>query len=76
MRNKLSQIRFSKGYTQKRLCEESGISLAMYTFAEQGRRRPSIETWKKIQQVLEIPDSEMWSVIFDQAEKSRNFRKQ
>ena len=63
MQSKLKTIREEKGLSQSKTAEKCGISPIMYQSMEQGRRKGSFRTWKKIQEVLEIPDEEMWDVI-------------
>ena len=63
MESKLKTIREEKGLSQDKTAEKCGISTIMYRSMEQGRRKGSFRTWEKIQEVLEIPDEEMWDVI-------------
>jgi transcriptional regulator with XRE-family HTH domain len=65
MESKLKSIREAKGLSQGKTAERCGISPIMYQSMEQGRRKGSFWTWKKIQDVLEIPDEKMWDVIRD-----------
>ena len=65
MKSKLKNIREEKGLSQEKTAENCGISTIMYQSMEQGRRKGSFRTWKKIQEVLGIPDEEMWDVIRD-----------
>lgn len=63
MESKLKSIREKKGLSQDKTAELCSISPIMYQYIEQGRRKGSFRTWKKIQEVLKIPDEEMWDVI-------------
>ena len=63
MKSKLKNIREAMGVSQDKTAEKCGISHIMYQSMEQVRRKGSFRTWKKIQEVLEIPDEDMWDVI-------------
>lgn len=44
----LKTMRLKKGLTQKELAEKTGISIHTIANIEQGQRKGSKETWKKI----------------------------
>lgn len=48
----LKNVRTAKGLTCEQVGEASGITQQMYNFIENGKRRPSVETAKKIAAVL------------------------
>lgn len=62
-RNKLKlKIKGTYG-TIRKFSEISGITAPTINYICAGRRDGSHETWVKIQECLNIPDSEMWSYI-------------
>lgn len=60
MREWLVDIRLKKKLTQEQVAEKSEIERAYYTMIELGKRRPSVETAKKIANVLGID----WTIFF------------
>ena len=46
--NWLKKMRLKKGLTQKKLAEKTGISIHTIANIEQGQRKGSPATWKKI----------------------------
>lgn len=61
MQKWLKEIRQKKGYTQKSIASKVGIAKTTYSSYEQGHRQPSVNSAKKIAEVLEIP----WTIFFD-----------
>nr|WP_244925806.1 helix-turn-helix transcriptional regulator [Enterococcus xiangfangensis] len=57
----LKIMREEKGYTQESIAEKVGIAKTTYSSYEQGHRRPSITTAKKLAVVLGVP----WTIFFD-----------
>ncbi len=57
----LKQKRLNKRYTQKEVAEKVQIMRASYTQIENGTRRPSVETAKKIARLLDFD----WTRFFD-----------
>lgn len=53
--------RLNKRYTQKEVAEKANIKRASYTQIENGARRPSVETAKKIARLLNFD----WTRFFD-----------
>ena len=63
---RIRRLRQIKGYTQERLAEESGLSVAFIGLAERGKECPSIKTASRIAEVLGVSLSE----LFDFPERS------
>ena len=57
--NKLKAARILRGYKQAELSELCGVRVETYAKYEQGVRRPSFETIKKIAEVLNVEVSEL-----------------
>ena len=57
----LKGLREERGLRQKKVAEMSGITQQMYSFIENGSRRPSVEVAKKIVEVLDFD----WTRFFD-----------
>ena len=64
MRAWLAEIRTEKGYSQKRVSEEIGISQPTYWEYERGKCNPSVEVAKKIGKLLGFD----WTAFFEDAE--------
>lgn len=72
MRQWLSKIRETKGFTQKQVAEKCGISRSFYADIEQGTRNPKVNTAKAIGEVLGFD----WTLFFEQnGRKSRQLGK-
>jgi repressor LexA len=54
---RIRRIRKEKNFTQEELAWEIGLSPNYIGLIERGKKRPSIETLRKISEVLEIPIS-------------------
>lgn len=63
MRNTIIALRTKKGLTQTAISELIGVCQPNYCNFEKGTKNFDFAKWKKIQNVLEIPDSEMWGII-------------
>ena len=50
----LARLRKLKGYSQRALAKESGVSPATIYELENGRRRPNPSTLRKLAQALEV----------------------
>jgi len=50
----LREIREKKGLTMTKVGELAGMSLSMYSYIENGERRPSVESAKRLAEVLGI----------------------
>lgn len=61
MRLWLMDIRESKCLSKKVLAESVGISQAYYCYIENGERRPSVDTAKKIAKILDFD----WTKFFE-----------
>ncbi len=61
MKQWLKKLREDKGYTQESIADKIGIAKTTYSSYEQGYRRPSISTAKKLAEVLDVP----WTIFFD-----------
>lgn len=61
----LKDKRLKKRLTMRQVCEEVGISEGFYSMLESGERRPSVETAKKIANVLAFD----WTLFFPDEQK-------
>lgn len=62
-RIKLKLKRIERDLTQEQLANLIGVSRVSYVYIENGEQNTSVETWGKIQAVLEIADEDMWAII-------------
>jgi len=59
----LRDVRYQNGnMTQKEIAEKIGISSAAYNLIESGKRHGSTKTWRKIQQLFNLSDAEVWKM--------------
>jgi len=63
MRKKLKMARLVKDIGVGKMSEMLGINRQSYYKIERGISCPKLEVWKKIQDILELRDEEMWEVI-------------
>lgn len=61
----LKENRINKGLTMRQVSEASNISESFYSMIENGERRPSVETAKKIAAVLGFD----WTMFFPDEKK-------
>lgn len=64
MRNWLSDMRKAKGMSQAAASKAVGIAQASYCYIENGKRRPSVETAKKIAALLGFD----WTRFYEEGE--------
>lgn len=62
----LSEMRSAAGLTQAEVAARAGLTQQMYNYVENGRRRPSVSTAKKIAAVLGFA----WTDFFDDDDAS------
>lgn len=65
MQINLKELRKQKSLTQEEVSERIGITRSSYTNIENGERRPSVETAKKIAAVLGFD----WTLFFPDEQK-------
>ncbi|WP_420631747.1 helix-turn-helix domain-containing protein [Candidatus Leptofilum sp.] len=65
----LRELRVSKGFSQESLAQEVGIHRTYVSQLERGLKSPSLKTLYKIAYVLEVPLSEIMTLIEKQQEK-------
>lgn len=58
--DKIRRARLRKGITQNQIAEKIGISQPTYAQWENGKRKPKLETLKKIADALEVPVSTLY----------------
>lgn len=63
MRTKLIQYRENKGLSKRQCALLIGTNAQNYAYIENNKRIGSIDMWKKIQEALDIPSADMWTVI-------------
>ena len=54
MKNRIKELRKSKGLTLKQLGQQVGIAINTLSQYETGKREPKIITWKKLADFLEL----------------------
>lgn len=59
----LKELRKSKGYTQKQLADETGLSQPYISELEKGIKKPSFETLIKLSEIFEITVDELIKVL-------------
>lgn len=52
MKNRIKELREKEGLTQKQLAKKAGLSNQSISFYEANRRKPKIETWKRLADFL------------------------
>ena len=62
-RKKLKIRRIVLGIGFCEMAKKIGISTQAYYKIENGISCPKLEVWKKIQDILELRDEEMWEII-------------
>lgn len=60
---RISEIRKSKKFTQEELAWKTGLSRNFIALIEKGKKKPSIETLRKIAKVLEVEISAFFKEI-------------
>ena len=60
---KLYSLRNAKGLSQVEAAKKLNIPINVYTRLELGCTSGKVENWCKIQELYEVPDEEMWSLI-------------
>ena len=50
----LRMTRLKKGYSQERLAEKAGLDRTFVSMIERGRRRPTLETAKKLADAMQV----------------------
>lgn len=65
MRNVLRNKRKINKITQNELAEIIGISQQLISLIESGRRKPTIETAKRLEMLFNTPMEELFPDIFD-----------
>lgn len=63
MRTRLKIKRVAAGLTSYEASEAIGVAKQYWSLVETGKQRGTIKLWRRIQDLLDIPDEEMWSVI-------------
>ena len=63
MRKKLKLARLVKDIGTEEMSKKLGITRQAYYLIERGISYPKLEVWKKIQDILELRDEEMWEII-------------
>ena len=48
MKNRIKELREKEGLTQKQLAKKAGLTQQSISFYEANRRKPKIETWKRL----------------------------
>ena len=62
-RIKLKNERLQRGLTTKQVAEQLGVSMQFVYLLETEKKDGTLKTWKKIQDIYNIPDNEMWSLM-------------
>lgn len=62
-REKLKELRISRGLTQKEMGKQLGYSRVAYTLIENGETNPHPRFWKKLRIKFKIPPHEMGSYM-------------
>ena len=62
MRTALKQFRIGLHLTQAEFAKKTGVSRAMYSYIERGKRQGKPEFWLNLQNVFNVPDEEMWKL--------------
>ena len=62
-RKNLKSLRGAMCLTQEEMSERIGVTLQMYSLVELGKRRGSMDFWKKLQAAFNLPDAQMWQLM-------------
>lgn len=63
MRTSLKVKRVAAGLTSAEASEAIGTVKQYWSLLETGKQRGTIKLWKRVQDLLDIPDEEMWKII-------------
>ena len=58
MKNRIKELREKEGLTQKQLAKKAGLSNQSISFYEANRRKPKIETWKRLADFFGVSNAE------------------
>lgn len=67
---KLGEIRRDKGFTQKSLGKEAGVTQRAIASYESGDRSPSPAVAKRIAKALDMDVPTMWAVLYEGEEET------
>ena len=59
----LFTMRKQRGWSQAEVANKLKIPVNLYAAIEQGKSRGKVDVWLKIQDLYEVPDSDMWKLI-------------
>lgn len=62
MRTKLKVLRVERGWRQCDVAEKIGIATVNYSLIETGKRLGRASTWRKIKELYNLKDEEMYSI--------------
>ena len=63
MRKNLKKARVIRFMTQKEVADLVGCNRVTYSMVERGERSGTHEFWKAIQNIFDVPDSEMFDLM-------------
>ena len=69
-RRNLKIFRVRRGLTQEEIAREIGVCRSTYAEIETGKRECNTRFLKKLQNVYEIPDAEMWALTKNHSERT------
>ena len=65
----IKEYRKKRGYTQEELAEKLDISTRQLQRIEKEETQTTIETLKRIRKILNIPDTDMVQIFYEEQEK-------
>lgn len=71
MRTALKQFRIGVHLNQSEFAEKLGVSRATYSYIEQGKRGGSVDFWRNLQRVFNVPDEMMYPLMRIDEERTK-----
>lgn len=62
-RLKLQEERKKRGLTKREVAEKLGVSQQFVYLLETAKKDGTLKTWKKIQDIYNLSDEEMWDIM-------------
>lgn len=71
MRTKLQNERLKRGMTKQALADALGVSMQFVYLLETNRKDGTLKTWRKIQEIFNISDSDLWSYMTENYQEKK-----
>lgn len=71
MRTKLQNERLKRGMTKQALADALGVSMQYVYLLETNRKDGTLKMWRKIQELFNISDSDLWSYMTENFQEKK-----